>query len=296
MRFVKLSTLLSAALLSVSAQAYQFEGGVYDRGGTIERDNSDVESDLESTTFVGTVYFKNVDNSKGPWAEAVFLNKASGISFVYQDFSNKESEIDFKYSSHTAGVAVLGVIGSYLTLKAVIIEEKGKNSDSQKLDESTIKIAAGSYIGERHRIMASYTQTESTYKFVGFPDRDEIETEFSVKYKNVLQLGSVQHLSVIASVAISSVDDDENTIASDVEAGIIYYPIKNLGLKAISEFSVRDDDSDNDATTSTLEFGVSYFPIESLSLDVTYTTAETKIDNSDDEEIAVIGLGINFRI
>ncbi len=306
MNIGKFTALLSAVLLSTTTHAYQFEAGVSDIEGTTEFDNigagTDIEYDSSSTAFFGTFHFNDVDTSTGPWAEAAFLNKSSSISVVSSDYSNKRSDNDDKYSSDLKGLGVRGVFGSYFTLEAFITEAKGKDNDNWKYDESVKSIGAGSYIGKRHQIMGRYTRTESTEKAVNSLGVDEVETDVSVNYKSVLNLGSRQHLSVIGSVAIFSVDDDEDTVGSEVEFGVVYYPIKNLGIAVASGARIADDDDIGEVTTSTLTLGVSYFPIESIGLKVVYTTGETEYDNDNpsitylDSESTALELGIQFRI
>ena len=71
--------LATALLLAMTgAQAYQFEvQGQSEYIDTTENDK-DFTGGLQ-----GTYYFTNVDSSKGPLAEAAFLNQASNISVAY---------------------------------------------------------------------------------------------------------------------------------------------------------------------------------------------------------------------
>ncbi|HRM50565.1 MAG TPA: putative porin, partial [Acinetobacter johnsonii] len=71
--------LATALLLAMTgAQAYQFE--VQGQSEYVDT----TENDKNFTGAVqGTYYFKNVDSSKGPLAEAAFLNQASNVSLAY---------------------------------------------------------------------------------------------------------------------------------------------------------------------------------------------------------------------
>ena len=71
--------LATALLLAMTgAQAYQFE---------VQGQSEYIDATVNDKDFTGglqgTYYFKNVDSSKGPLAEAAFLNQASNISVAY---------------------------------------------------------------------------------------------------------------------------------------------------------------------------------------------------------------------
>ena len=78
--------LATALLLAMTgAQAYQFEI----QGQSEALDSNDENRDFNNYTVGGqaTYYFKNVDASKGPLAEAAFVNQASNVSLGY-NFAN----------------------------------------------------------------------------------------------------------------------------------------------------------------------------------------------------------------
>ena len=71
--------LASALLLAVTgAQAYQAEVQ-----GTVGYYDAELNDGNYNVGVQGTYYFKDVDASKGPLAEAAFLNQASSISAGY---------------------------------------------------------------------------------------------------------------------------------------------------------------------------------------------------------------------
>ncbi|MDQ9818821.1 porin Omp33-36 [Acinetobacter bereziniae] len=86
--------LATALLLAMTgAQAYQFEvQGQSEYIDTTENDK-DFTGGLQ-----GTFYFKNVDSSKGPLAEAAFLNQASNVSLAYN-----YGELDAGVTAHNYG-------------------------------------------------------------------------------------------------------------------------------------------------------------------------------------------------
>ena len=101
--------LATALLLAMTgAQAYQFEV----QGQSEYIDNT--ANDKNFTGAVqGTYYLKNVDSSKGPLAEAAFLNQASNVSVAYNYGEYDEAGLDIV--SHTYGAKA----EAYLPTKVV---------------------------------------------------------------------------------------------------------------------------------------------------------------------------------
>ena len=89
--------LATALLLAMTgAQAYQFEV----QGQAEHIDNTANDKDFTGAVQ-GTYYFKNVDASKGPLAEAAFLNQASNVALAYNYGEYDEAGLDIV--SHTYG-------------------------------------------------------------------------------------------------------------------------------------------------------------------------------------------------
>jgi hypothetical protein len=89
--------LATALLLAMTgAQAYQFE---------VQGQSEYIDNTVNQKNFTGAVqgtyYFKNVDASKGPLAEAAFLNQASNVALAYNYGEYDEAGLDIV--SHTYG-------------------------------------------------------------------------------------------------------------------------------------------------------------------------------------------------
>ncbi|NNG76112.1 MULTISPECIES: porin Omp33-36 [Acinetobacter Taxon 24] len=90
--------LATALLLAMTgAQAYQFE---------VQGQSEYVDNTANDKNFTGAVqgtyYLKDVDSSKGPLAEAAFLNQASNISVAY-NYGEYDDEDGLDIVSHTYG-------------------------------------------------------------------------------------------------------------------------------------------------------------------------------------------------
>ena len=92
--------LATALLLAMTgAQAYQFEV----QGQSEFIDNTVNDKDFTGAVQ-GTYYFKDVDASKGPLAEAAFINQASNVSAAYT-YGEYDVDADARdQTSHTFGV------------------------------------------------------------------------------------------------------------------------------------------------------------------------------------------------
>lgn len=91
--------LATAVLLAMTgAQAYQFEV----QGQSEYIDNTANDKDFTGAVQ-GTYYFKDVDASKGPLAEAAFLNQASNVSAAYT-YGEDGQEFGDRTVHHTFGV------------------------------------------------------------------------------------------------------------------------------------------------------------------------------------------------
>lgn len=91
--------LATAVLLAMTgAHAYQFE---------VQGQSEYVDTTANDKNFTGTAqgtyYLKNVDASKGPLAEAAFLNQASNVSVAYNYIKYDEKDT-VNVESHTYGV------------------------------------------------------------------------------------------------------------------------------------------------------------------------------------------------
>ncbi len=90
--------LATALLLAMTgAQAYQFEV----QGQSEYIDNTANDKDFTGAVQ-GTYYFKDVDASKGPLAEAAFLNQASNVSAAYT-YGENGQESGNRTVHHTFG-------------------------------------------------------------------------------------------------------------------------------------------------------------------------------------------------
>ena len=135
--------LATALLLAMTgAQAYQFEvQGQSEYIDTTENDK-DFTGGLQ-----GTYYFKNVDSSKGPLAEAAFLNQASNVSLAYNYGELGSNGIDI--TAHNFGAkAEVYVPTPYVPVYTsasyshTILDSKNNNASDDQGDRYALEVGA----------------------------------------------------------------------------------------------------------------------------------------------------------
>ena len=109
----KLSLATALLLAMTGAQAYQFEV----QGQSEFIDNTADAQDF-SGAVQGTYYFKNVDATKGPLAEAAFINQASNVSLAYNYGENKfagERTVNHVYGAKAEAYIPTSVVPAYVS-------------------------------------------------------------------------------------------------------------------------------------------------------------------------------------
>ena len=104
MKKLGLATALLVAM--TGAQAYQFEVQGQSEYIDTAANNKDFTGGVQ-----GTYYLKDVDTSKGPLAEAAFLNQASSVSAAYHYVELGDKDDD-KVKNHSYGVKAEGFVAT----------------------------------------------------------------------------------------------------------------------------------------------------------------------------------------
>ncbi|WP_296277821.1 porin Omp33-36 [uncultured Acinetobacter sp.] len=135
--------LATALLLAMTgAQAYQFE---------VQGQSEYIDTTVNDKDFTGglqgTYYFKNVDSSKGPLAEAAFLNQASNVSLAYNFGELGSNGIDI--AAHNFGAkAEVYVPTPYVPVYTsasyshTILDSKNNNASDDQGDRYALEVGA----------------------------------------------------------------------------------------------------------------------------------------------------------
>lgn len=162
--------LATAVLLAMTgAQAYQFEV----QGQSEYIDNTANDKDFTGAVQ-GTYYFKDVDASKGPLAEAAFLNQASNVALAYSYGENGQEEAGRSRTvNHTYGVkgeayvptSVVPVYAS-ASYSHTIADSKTANATDDQGDRYALEL--GALLIPNFLVAVGYTSVADQTSFDAF--------------------------------------------------------------------------------------------------------------------------------
>src|SRR5690606_5746421 len=160
--------LATALLLAMTgAQAYQFEV----QGQSEFIDNTANEQDFTGAVQ-GTYYFNNVDASKGPLAEAAFLNQASNVSAAYT-YGEDGQEFGDRTVHHTFGVKVEAyfptkVVPAYeiASFSLTYIDNKSGNPTDDNGDRYALEL--GALVAPNFLVAVGYTSVADQTSYDAF--------------------------------------------------------------------------------------------------------------------------------
>ena len=231
--------LASAIAIAATGQAYadyQFEvGAVYT---DFERNTVD----FDGFGVGGEFHFDKVDTSKGPLAEAAFLDKSSFVNFAFltvePDFPNADDE-------DTTNIG-----GRFVTATNLIIEADWTTQDDGNNDTDAVRIGVGTYLSETSDVVVSYTSQDD--------DNNNDVDYLNVDFHGVNSLN--QGASVAYDVSVGYIDADSDD-GYRIGVGGTYYFSNMFGLGVDAELvDVGNFSSD--------EIGIeaSFFPNEQVEL------------------------------
>ena len=296
----KLVLLLSSLLFTQLAYAYQFDIGVSHASSSEDRDFDNVtddETEIRTNLLGGTFYFSDVSTENGPWKEAPFLSKASGISlglargeYTVEDDCCDGDVID----ADTKGMFfnIRGVINRFVIELDIDKVKEETNSGSliqyDEVEDKTNTLTIGHYIGENQQWYVLLLNGENY-------DGDD-RSGFGGGYKGVFSFPNGQHLSVDASIVGESIDSDYDEASATFAVQVDYFLSQQLSLDfdIISEASTADvDGPDPESSTLTYLAGATFFPTQSFYIFGQLGFSVSEYDNyyNDDAE----GDGGEFR-
>ena len=267
MKKILLSTAI--ALVSTSASAdYQFEvSGAFGQsdtttttttidqvflGGTVEfTDKENAESD--NYNVGGVFHFSPVDTTKGPLAEAAFLDQSSFVTFNY-DQTEPDGNCD-EIDTYNIG-------GRLVTASDVIVELDYANTEFNDEDSDRIRAGIGTYINDRTDIVVSY-QTST--------DDNDDQDIINIALHGVSELAGTAFLAYDLGLDYIDAENDEGY---GVNAGGTYYFNNLFGLGVTASLQeIGDLESDRVAARASL------FPFPELRIGASYFDETLELNN-----------------
>ena len=286
--------LATALLLAMTgAQAYQFE---------VQGQSEYIDNTVNDKNFTGAVqgtyYFKNVDATKGPLAEAAFLNQASNFSLAYNygEYDVDADKADFV--SHVYGAKAEAYVPTQLVpvyasaaYSHTITDGKG-GQDNDNGDRYALEL--GAVVAPNFLVAVGYTSVADQYSLDAF---------------NILANGVAK-----AALESDTIDQDQDAItartkyvgaidgtnmAVGFEAGLVYGEDTMYNLKtdlyltpALSVGASYVETSADSVVDSAWGANVNYFITPAIAVGASYVNANA-------EGVAVdtqtVGLNAKFR-
>ena len=285
--------LATALLLAMTgAQAYQFE---------VQGQAEYIDTTANDKDFIGgvqgTYYFKNVDSTKGPLAEAAFLNQASNVSVAY-NYGEVGSE-GTDVIAHNFGAKA----EAYVPTKVVPVYASASYSHTI-LDSKNQKFADNN--GDRYALEVGALPTQNFLVAVGYTS---VADQAAVDAFNVMGNGVAKAVAEAATIDqdqdaitarakyVGAIDD--TNMAIGFESGIIYgddtaYQFKT-DLFVTPKLSVGASYAESSfAGTPDSAWGanVNYFITPAVAVGASYVNANA-------EEVALdtqtVGVNAKFR-
>ena len=284
--------LATALLLAMTgAQAYQFE---------VQGQSEYIDNTVNDKNFTGAVqgtyYFKNVDATKGPLAEAAFLNQASNFSLAYNYGEYDEDGLDIV--SHTYGAKAEAYVPTKLVpvyasaaYNHTITDGKG-GQDNDNGDRYALEL--GAVVTPNFLVAVGYTSVADQTSYDAF---------------NILSNGVAK-----AGLEAGTIADDQDAItartkyvgaidgtnmAVGFEAGLVYGEVTMYNLKtdlyltpALSVGASYAETSADAVVDSAWAANVNYFITPAVAVGASYVNANAVGEARDTQ---TVGVNAKFR-
>jgi hypothetical protein len=288
--------LATALLLAMTgAQAYQFEV----QGQSEYIDNTVNDKDFTGG-LQGTYYLKNVDSSKGPLAEAAFLNQASNVSVAYNYGELGSQGIDV--IAHNYGVKA----EAYVPTQVVPVYASASYSHTH-LDAKNAASAALEGNGDRYALELGAVVIPNFLVAVGYTS---VADQAALDSFNVMSHGVAKAVAETATIGqdqdaitartkyVGAIDD--TNMAVGFESGIIYGDDTAFQLKtdlylnsALSVGASYAESSFAGSPDSAWGANVNYFITPAVAVGATYVYANAEQGSVRDTQ--TVGVNAKFR-
>ena len=285
--------LATALLLAMTgAQAYQFE---------VQGQSEYIDNTVNDKNFTGAVqgtyYFKNVDATKGPLAEAAFLNQASNFSLAYN--YGEYDEDGFDIVSHTYGAKA----EAYVPTKLVPVYASAAYSHTIHDSKNNLKTDDQ---GDRYALELGAVVAPNFLVAVGYTS---VADQTSYDAFNILSNGVAK-----AGLEAGTIADDQDAItartkyvgaidgtnmAVGFEAGLVYGEDTMYNLKtdlyltpALSVGASYAETSADAVVDSAWAANVNYFITPAVAVGASYVNANAVGEARDTQ---TVGVNAKFR-
>ena len=287
----KLGLATALVLAMTGAHAYQFEL----QGQTEAVDSNEENRDFNSYTVGGqaTYYFKNVDASKGPLAEAAFINQASNIAFAY-NFANlddsKEQNVGVKAEAYYPTSIVPA---AYASLSYSATDTDGKYGEPDDRGQRWA-VELGSVVAPNFLVAVGYASIEELTSFDTFKI---LNSGFLKAFGETDTIGEDQDVITARTKYVGAIDGTPMSVG--FETGLVYgdataYELKtDLYLNSQISAGVSYAESSFDGSPdSAWGVNANYFVTPAIALGASYLNANVV---GADADMQTVGLNAKLR-
>ena len=286
--------LATALLLAMTgAQAYQFE---------VQGQSEYIDNTVNDKNFTGAVqgtyYFKNVDATKGPLAEAAFLNQASNFSLAYNYGEYDVDAVDKDFVSHVYGAKAEAYVPTKLVpvyasaaYSHTITDGKG-GQDNDNGDRYALEL--GAVVTPNFLVAVGYTSVADQYSL------DAFNILANGVAKAALESGTIaqdQDAITARTKYVGAIDG--TNMAVGFEAGLVYGEDTMYNLKtdlyltpALSVGASYMESSYNDSPNKAWGANVNYFITPAVAVGASYVNANA-VGKAVDTQ--TVGVNAKFR-
>ena len=297
--------LATALLLAMTgAQAYQFEV----QGQSEFLDTT--ENDQNFTGAVqGTYYFKNVDSTKGPLAEAAFLNQASNFSLAYQygqyDAPREGGRSDVEshvYGAKAEAYIPTKFVPAYASASYSHTHNDGKNEFTADDNGDRYALEVGALLAPNFLVAVGYTSIADTMAVDAF---GTLANGAVKAVGEALTINEDQDAITARTKYVGAIDG--TNMAIGFETGLVYGESTAYNLKtdlyltpALSVGASYMESSYNNSPDKAWGANVNYFITPAVSVGASYVNANFEAAQAGEEDATVldtqtVGLNAKFR-
>jgi len=277
----KKTALVAGIGLAISATAqaeYNWEAGAAITGG-----------DVSSLGVVGTYYFDEVDDDKGPHGEAAFIDRESSVSLGYTDGetdSDDTPDLDIE-SIDAATRLIFGDGGWIVDLGYNYSEpELANGPDVADTEIDIFTAGVGKYLWENTTFVVSYIYTDVSVDADGFGDFDGDVDSYRADLDHLWTFDNGGGFKLHAAYGFVNVEDRDDIDIYELDG--TWYICRNLGIGA----GYRNTDDDG---LELEEYGVSaeYFITPSVAVTLAYNEGEIE-DTDIETDSYLVGVTARF--
>ncbi|RKG38861.1 porin Omp33-36 [Acinetobacter rongchengensis] len=292
--------LATALLLAMTgAQAYQFE---------VQGQSEYIDTTVNDKDFTGglqgTFYFKDVDSSKGPLAEAAFLNQASNLSLAYnygELGSNGIDVIAHNYGAKAEAYLPTPYVPVYASASYshTILDSKNDNASDDQGDRYALEV--GALATNNFLVAVGYTSAADQAAIDAF---NVMGNGVAKATAEAVTIGEDQDAITARTKYVGGIDG--TNMAVGFESGIIYgdataYQLKtdlylNPKLSVGASYAASSYEGTPDSAWGA---NVNYFITPAIAVGASYVNANYQANKGEAVDFAgdtqTVGVNAKFR-